>query len=189
MRSFGGRKFFQVSLKNKFYILIIIINLFFSCSKAILTQEAVLEKNIENVPFYPQKAYQCGPASLAGVLNYWGINVLPDDIATEIYSSSAKGTLTLDMKFYAEKRGLKARIYKGSLTEIKEKIDSGYPLIVLVDFGFWILKKNHFMVITGYNVNGVIVNSGKERQKFIPKEEFLKSWEKTGFWTLLITQK
>lgn len=169
--------------------LIILINFFFGCVKTHPIQKPLLGNNIENVAFYPQKAYQCGPASLAGVLNYWGIKVSPNDISNEIYSSSAKGTLTLDMKFYAENKGLRAIIYKGNLEDIKQKINSGYPLIILVDFGFWIFKKNHFMVVTGYDENGVIVNSGKEKQKFLLKEELLRSWRKTDFWTLLITPK
>jgi hypothetical protein len=45
------------------------------------------------------------------------------------------------------------------------------------------------MVVTGYDESGVIVNSGKERQKFIASKDFLKSWRKTNFWTLLITPK
>jgi ABC-type bacteriocin/lantibiotic exporter with double-glycine peptidase domain len=144
---------------------------------------------IPNVPFYPQEEFQCGPASLAGVLNYWGINVSPEEIASEIYSESARGTLNIDMGLYAEKRGLKARRYRGSLEDIKSKIDSGYPLIVLVDEGFLVYQKNHFMVVIGYGGEGILANSGREQHKFIPVKDFLRSWERTKFWTLLITPK
>lgn len=185
----GRNKFYEFSWIKIFTFLILLLNFFSGCAKTITLQKSLMGNNIENVPFFPQEAYQCGPASLAGLLNYWGIKVSPDDIANEIYSSSAKGTLTFDMKFYAEKFGLRASTYKGSLADIKEKIDAGYPLIVLVDFGFWIFKKGHFMVVTGYDTNGVIVNSGKERKKFILNNDFLRLWERTEFWTLLITPK
>ncbi|HLB02506.1 MAG TPA: C39 family peptidase, partial [Nitrospiria bacterium] len=39
---------------------------------------------VEGVPFYPQKEYQCGPASLAAVLNYFGQAVSPEEIAEAI---------------------------------------------------------------------------------------------------------
>jgi predicted double-glycine peptidase len=142
---------------------------------------------IQNVPFYPQEEYQCGPASLAGVLNYWGLEASPEEIAAEIYSKSAKGTLNIDMGLYVERRGLKARQYRGSFEDIKSKIDSGYPLIVLVDEGFLVYQKNHFMVVIGYGGEGILVNSGREQHKFIPVKDFLKSWERTKFWTLVIT--
>lgn len=144
---------------------------------------------IRNIPFYPQEDFQCGPASLAAVLNYWGIPVTPEQVAKDIYSNSAKGTLNIDMLLYAQSRGLTASQYPGGLNDLREKIDLGEPLIVLVDYGVSIIQANHFMVVVGYNERGVVANSGRDEMKFIPVEDFLKSWEKTKFWTLLITRK
>jgi ABC-type bacteriocin/lantibiotic exporter with double-glycine peptidase domain len=144
---------------------------------------------IQNVPFYPQETYQCGPASLAGVLNYWGLPVSPEVVAVEIYSPSAKGTLNVDLVSYAQEKGFKATPYSGNVEDIKKKIDSGLPLIVLVDYGFWVYQQNHFMVILGYNEEGILANSGREQHKFISLRSFLKTWERTKFWTLLITPK
>lgn len=142
-----------------------------------------------DVPFYAQESYQCGPASLAGVMNYWKVDVAPDDIAKEIYSRSAKGTLNIDMVIYSQKKGLTAEQYSGGMKDLKKNIGSGYPLIVLVDYGFWVYQSNHFMVVVGYNEDGVIVNSGKDKSKFIPEEDFIKTWEKTKFWTLRIKKQ
>jgi ABC-type bacteriocin/lantibiotic exporter with double-glycine peptidase domain len=159
----------------------------FSCAGTPHVEMSKVSQIIKNVPFYPQERYHCGPASLAGILNFWGVTVLPEEIAAEIYSKSARGTLTLDMIFYPEKRGLKVTQYEGSFEDIKKKIDTGYPLIVMVDNGFWIYHKEHFMVVLGYHENGLVVNSGKYQYKFIPLSDFLKSWKRTRYWTLLIT--
>ena len=159
--------------------------LVFLCSCTTL-QETNQGHIIENVPFYPQTSYRCGPASLAGVLNYWGIKVTPDEIAEEIYSASARGTLDIDMVLYAQKKGLLATQYEGNFEDVRKNVASGHPIIVLVGYGFSLIQKNHFMVIIGYNDHGVIVNSGKDSNKFIPEKDFLKSWERTKFWTLLI---
>ncbi len=141
---------------------------------------------IENVPFYPQEAFQCGPASLAGVLNYWGVHVTPEEVAKDIYSLSAGGTLNLDMILYSKKKGMKVNHYQGSMEDIKTKIDSGYPIIVLVDLGLLVYQQNHFMVVVGYDENGMIVNSGKDRLKPIAAKSFMKTWKRTNFWTLWI---
>lgn len=130
--------------------------------------------------------FQCGPASLSGVFNFWGKKVSAEEIAEAIYSKSARGTLTMDMVLYAERKGFAVRQYQGNLEDIRKNIDSGYPVIVLVDYGFLVYEKNHFMVVLGYNEDGVIVHSGKEREKFIPLKDFLTPWRKTNFWTLLI---
>ncbi len=68
--------------------------------------------------------------------------------------------MNIDMVLYVEKRGLMARQYRGSIEDVKTKIDSGYPLIVLVDEGFLIYQKNHFMVVIGYGGEGILANSG-----------------------------
>ena len=174
------------SLKDRPSLWLLNLLLLFSCVTMRNLPEPGATRIIENVPFFPQETYQCGPASLAGVLSYWGVKVSPEIIATEIYSKSAKGTLGLDMVLYAQGKGLQVIQYKGGIKDIKKNIDLGYPVIVLVDYGFWMYQQNHFMVIVGYNENGVIANSGRNRLKFLHEEDFLRSWEKTNFWTLLI---
>jgi ABC-type bacteriocin/lantibiotic exporter with double-glycine peptidase domain len=170
-------------LTSSFMFLLLV--LLCSCSFSAVQENSRIHI-IENVPFYAQTSYQCGPASLADVLNYWGIKVTPDEIAEEIYSTSARGTLDIDMVLYARKKGLLVTQYAGTIEDLRKKIDSRHPLIVLVDYGFFSMRKNHFLVVVGYNDHGVIVNSGKKNGKFVLEKDFLKSWEKTKFWTLLI---
>lgn len=170
----------------------IFLGILFFTSSCAGTNSSSIHNNyhiIDQVSFYSQEAYQCGPASIAGVLNYWDIHVSAEEIATDIYSKSAKGTLDVDMVLYARKKGLKGRQYSGSMEDIRLNIDSGYPIIVLVDYGFWICQRNHFMVIVGYDKDGIIANTGRDRLKFISNKNFMNSWEKTDFWTLIITPK
>jgi len=146
---------------------------------------------IENVPFYQMGAYQCGPASLAAVLNYWHAGVSPCDIAAEIYSKSAKGTLDIDIFLYAKRKGFKVKQYRGNVEAIKDNISAGYPIIVLIDYGFWVYQKNHFMVVVGYNDQGIFTSAGRTSAErgtnFVSWTDFKKWWKKTGFRTLLIS--
>ncbi len=141
---------------------------------------------IKEVPFFPQQEYQCGPAALASVLNFWGKEIAPEDIAREIYSPEAKGTLNMDLFFYAQRKGFQVQQYRGSLEDLKRNLSTGIPLIVQVDYGFLVYEQSHFMVVIGYNRQGVIVHSGLERAKFIPISSFLSSWKKANHWTLRI---
>jgi predicted double-glycine peptidase len=93
----------------------------------------------------------------------------------------------MDMVFYAQRKGMKAEQYAGSFEDLQSSVDSRRPLIVLIDQGFWVYQNNHFMVVVGYDKGGIVVNSGKEENKFISLDSFLKTWEKTKFWTLRIT--
>lgn len=141
---------------------------------------------INDVPFFAQEEYQCGPASLASVLHYWNVHDSPEEIGAAVFSRSALGTLTVDMALYAERKGLRAEQLRGSMELLKESINSGHPPIVLVDYGISVIQRNHFMVVTGYSGDGVIVHSGKSSNKFLPEKSFLASWEKTNYWMLLI---
>jgi predicted double-glycine peptidase len=175
----------QVSL---FPIMLVIISLI-SCATGREISKSGERHMVQDVPFYAQEAYQCGPASLAGVLTFWGIETAPGEISKEIFSRSARGTLNLDMVLYAQKRGLYAIQYAGNMDDLRKNIDSGHPVIVLVAYGFSLYEVDHFMVVTGYYDNGVIVNSGREQNKFIDKGDFLKTWAKGNYWTLLIKKK
>ena len=141
---------------------------------------------ISDVPFFSQEDYQCGPASLASILTYWNIHTEPDEISREIFSKSARGTLTIDMMLYAQKKGLHVQQFKGSIDALRNYVDSGYPLIVLVDYGISLFQMNHFMVVTGYSNRGVIVHSGQFQNKLLLEKDFLAAWKKTDYWTLLI---
>jgi hypothetical protein len=166
-----------------FFIIVLFLT---SCVTVREIPESDQNHMIDHVPFYPGEDDLCGPVSLAGVLNYRGVSVTPEEIATAIFTASAQGTLNIDMIIYAQKIGLHAEHYQGSMDDIRKNIHLGNPLIVLVDYGFSFYQRNHFMVIVGYNENGVIVNSGDAREKFMRGEDFLKIWEKTKFWTLLV---
>ncbi|RPI35484.1 MAG: peptidase C39 family protein [Nitrospiraceae bacterium] len=141
---------------------------------------------IEKVPFFVQEDYQCGPASLAGVLNFWGVTITPAEIAEEVFSRSARGALGIDLALYAQKKGFQSDFYRGDAENLRRQIDSGRPVIVLVDYGFWVYEKGHFMVVIGYNDDGFIVNTGASRMKFIANDDFTGPWRKAGFWTLVI---
>ncbi len=175
--------------KLKFHFLLLTVYFLVSCAAINTVPESAQNRIIPDVPFFAQEAYQCGPASLAGVMNYWNAGITPDEIAREIYSKPAGGTLDLDMVIYPQRKGMLAEQYSGGMDDLRKNIDAGHPLVVLVDYGFWMLQSNHFMVIIGYNERGVIANSGKEKAVFIAEKDFLKTWERTKFWTLLIKKK
>ncbi len=140
------------------------------------------------VPFFPDETDQCGPAALASILTYWGVQTDPIALKEEIYLPRLKGTLPLDLLLAAQARDFQADIYSGSLNNVRAELDAGHPLVVLLNLGYAIFPQGHFVVITGYDDQrqGVYAHSGPERDLFLPYERFLRSWEKTDHWTLLI---
>jgi predicted double-glycine peptidase len=152
-------------------------------------EEAV---TIGGVPFFSQEAYQCGPTALAIVLDYWyqktGTDkwLTPEQIAADIYSPTAKGILGIDLVLYGRKTGFEALQYSGNVADLRERVDGGTPVIILVDYGLSFYQSNHFMVVTGYSHSGVIVNSGRHENQLISHRELDRIWKKTDYWSLVL---
>lgn len=164
----------------------------FSCSAVYVPSEtfpvADADKSaiLENVPFYPQRAFQCGPAALAGVLTYQGIATRPEEIAETVFDKDRRGTLSLDMVLYARSRGIKAEWYQGSVADIYDNISMKTPLVVMVDQGIGPIRKPHFMVLIGYDSKGIFANSGRSEKKHFPWNRFLSQWNRTDRWILKV---
>jgi predicted double-glycine peptidase len=150
------------------------------------SREIMPYRVIENVPFFPQKDFQCGPSSLAGVLNYHGKNTFPSQIADKIFKEKIRGTLSIDMAIYARQQGFVAHWYEGDTKDLRENIDNNRPLIAMVDLGLGPVQKPHFLVVVGYGPKGVVVNSGAHQHKLVSWNRFQNQWNRTSSWTLRI---
>lgn len=140
------------------------------------------------VPFFPDNTDQCGPATLASVLTYWGVPTNPMTLKEQIYLPRLRGTLPIDLLLAAQAHGLRAESYTGSLDNVRSELEAGHPLVALLNLGYELFPQGHYVVITGYDDQrqGVYVHSGLERDEFLSYERFLRGWEKTGRWTLRI---
>ncbi len=147
---------------------------------------------IPGVPFFSQEAYQCGPTALATVMDYWYKKqaladwITPEKIAADIYSPTAKGVLAMDLEIYARKRGFRTQRYAGNVADLRQNVTRGVPTIIFVDYGFSIYEQHHFMVVTGYTADGIIVNSGKRENQPVSDKELEKIWKRNRYWTLVV---
>ena len=63
---------------------------------------------LENTPFYPQEAYQCGPAALATVVGQAGVDAPPEALRPLVYLPGREGSLQADMLATPARYGLLA---------------------------------------------------------------------------------
>ncbi len=144
---------------------------------------------LTGVPFHPQEDHQCGPASLAMVLNFLGDPASPDDIAAAIYRPGLRGTVSLDLALYPRTRGFFTRFFRGTAADVAAEIDAGRPLLVMIDYGFGGVHVFHYMVVTGYDAEGIRVNSGRDRDQRVSWGRFLSLWSGADDWGLSVTRK
>ena len=160
-----------------------------SCSPLTSTPQGTVQTIVQDVPFYPEDRYWCGPASLAGVMNHWSDAPGPRAVAEATYSPSAGGTLMADLAWYARQQGFDAEVTTMNSRELRAHLDRGQPIIVFVARRGLFQNYNHFMVVVGYTDRGVIVNSGLRQKAFLHEETFRTLWNKNDRYALIVTPR
>lgn len=141
------------------------------------------------VPFYPDKTDQCGPSALASVLAFWGRGAEPRELRREIYLDKLGGSLPLDLAIAARRRGLAAEMSSGTVETLKGHLDGGRPVVAFVNLGWSFMPIGHFLVVTGYDERGFYAHSGLKKDSFMPYGRFLRQWNRTGRWALVVVEK
>jgi ABC-type bacteriocin/lantibiotic exporter with double-glycine peptidase domain len=146
---------------------------------------------IADVPFYPEDSHQCGPASLAAVLNYWGIQATPEEVYRATYKPQFKGTPEIDLWSYASAREMDTRMRSAALEDLKRYLEQRIPVIAFVDTGSDWFPAPHFVVVVGLDpvAQVVVMHNGKEQSSRIPYAQFMEAWRKTKNWTLVVRPK
>jgi ABC-type bacteriocin/lantibiotic exporter with double-glycine peptidase domain len=122
----------------------------------------------------------CGPSALSSVFLYYGINITQQEIANYCYTDALKGSLITDLKAFAEKKGFLTIFETGDMEDIKKQILLKRPVIVLVDLGFWIFTKPHYIVIYGFDEEGFLTHTGYEKERKLNYNYFENIWSKIG---------
>jgi hypothetical protein len=142
---------------------------------------------LDSVPFYSQKAYQCGPAALAMVLNWSDIEIDPDTLTPEVYTPSQKGSLQPAMIGSVRRHGRLAYPISGAGALLAE-IASGNPVIVLQNLGFSWYPVWHYAVVIGYDLNRqeILMHSGTSFRQTTSLRVFERTWTGSDYWGLLV---
>jgi len=135
-------------------------------------------RELVETPFFPQDKYQCGPASLAMLLNAAGASVLPEQIKPLVYLPGNKGSLQAEMLVAASHYGYLAVPVPPTL---------GRPVLVLQNLGFVALPAWHYAVVIGYDLeqHTFYLRSGRDKRKVYSFRRFLRTWSRAGYWAMV----
>ena len=142
---------------------------------------------VEDVPFFPQKEQQCGPAALAMALKWSGVAVKPSDLTSEVFTPGLKGSLQNSLIGAARRHGRVAYPIAG-IEALMAEIAAGQPVIVLVNLGFFWYPQWHYAVVIGYDQEKeeVILHSGLTAGEVLSFWTFNNIWKRSHHWGLLV---
>jgi hypothetical protein len=143
---------------------------------------------LADTPFHPQERYQCGPAALATVLNVQGVAITPEALVPQIYLPARKGSLQAEILAAVRRQGLLPVHVEPALGALLAEIQGGHPVMVLQNLGFDWLPRWHYAVAMGYDLERgeLILRSGTERRYVIPFNVFMKTWDRSKRWGVVV---
>ncbi len=143
---------------------------------------------LDDTPFFPQTAHQCGPAALATVLGASQINVTPAQLEPQVYLPGRRGSLQVEMQAAPRRYGRLSYRLQPELAAILAELDAGRPVLVLHNYGLPIWPRWHYAVVVGYDGNHdrMLLRSGKTRRQSLSAANFMRAWDNGGRWGLVL---
>lgn len=146
------------------------------------------QAELSETPFFPQTAYHCGPAALAGALNATGMQTSPDKVAGQVFTPGRKGTLQADVIAATRRQGRLAVPIAGMADAFAE-VAAGHPVLLLQNLGLEMAPQWHYALLIGYDLEAkqAILRSGTTRRLVMDIETLEHTWRRAGFWGLAVT--
>ena len=147
---------------------------------------------LEGVPLTEFGAQTCGAASLSAVMAYWGQPISIEELDPTLPKADNGGVLSLDMALAAKNRGFDAELAVGSRKLIQESLEAGRPLILMLQIVDIVGKSRdlfHYVIVDGFDPTKdlVRVQYGDGKVRWVSLERLSRSWDETGFASLLIS--
>lgn len=143
---------------------------------------------LEDVPFYAQEKYQCGPASLAMMLNSQGLETDPDVLKELVYIPGRQGSLQVEMVAGARAHNMVIYPLKPKLAAVLEEVSAGNPVLVMQNLLIDWWPQWHFAVVVGYDSDKetVILNTDTRKHYAMPYETFHATWSRAERWAVVV---
>ncbi len=143
---------------------------------------------LEAVPFFPQEDHQCGPAALATVLNWSGLEVTPQELTDKVYLPGRRGSLQAELMAATRGYGRVPYTVSPEVSAVLAEVTAQRPVLVLLNLGTGLLPVWHYAVVVGYSrtADEVVLRSGARKRAVLSASKFLRAWERGEFWGMVV---
>ncbi len=146
-----------------------------------------LQAALPNTPFYPQDAYQCGPAALAMLLVASGVTTTPEVLVDEVYVPARQGSFQVEMQAAARRHDRLALRIQPRMHSLLAWLDGGEPVLVLQNLGPDWYPVWHYAVVIGYDLESreMLLRSGVTPDHRVSMSTFERTWARAAFWGMV----
>ncbi|RRQ23856.1 hypothetical protein D5687_05005 [Guyparkeria sp. SCN-R1] len=152
------------------------------------THSAVPERHlIEEVPFHGQRDYQCGPATLAMVLDQGGRTASVDELIPQVFLPGREGSVQPEMLATVRRHGLIPFVIPGRLDAVLQEVAADRPVAVLQNLSLPWWPMWHYAVVIGYDLDDerLVLHSGETPRMDVSMGRFDATWARSDRWAFV----
>ena len=152
------------------------------------TRQAVAPRVLlDEVPFHGQRDYQCGPASLAMVLQHDGVATDVDALIPQVFTPGREGSVQPEMLATVRRHDRIPFVIEGRLDTLLRELDAGHPVVVMQNLSLPAWPVWHYAVAIGYDLGAeqMILHSGMEPARVESFRPFDATWARSERWAFV----
>jgi tetratricopeptide (TPR) repeat protein len=143
---------------------------------------------LADVPFHPQEAHHCGPASLLSQLEAAGVSTDYNEIVERVYIPGLEGSLQVEMLAAARSYGQITYVLPPAPQAILAEVAFGRPVLVLLNLGLPQRPVWHYALVVGFDParNEIVLHSGDTARSRQKGRAWLRRWDWAGRWAAVL---
>lgn len=148
------------------------------------------QTELTEVPFYAQTAYQCGPATLAMVLNHQGVDAGLEQLIPQVFLPGREGSVQPEMLATVRRYKQLAIPVRGTMDALLGHLEAGDPVVVMQNLALPAFPMWHYAVAIGFDLPNetLILRSGEIERHTMSFSRFDATWARSERWGFVVSE-
>ncbi|RBI67430.1 hypothetical protein DQ400_09820 [Vreelandella sulfidaeris] len=148
------------------------------------------QAEITSVPFYAQTEFQCGPATLAMVLNHQDVETDVEQLIPQVFLPERDGSVQPEMLATVRRYDQLAYPIRGTMDTLLGHLAAGNPVVVMQNLSLPIYPMWHYAIAIGYDLPNetLILRSGEIERHTMSFSRFDATWARTERWGFVVAE-